>query len=132
MSSLAALAARDRRPPRCGCPLIDARRGEVFAALYEGAAEGWAPFVGDAARSSRERIREARRSTPLAAGDGSVRFRERARGGGGRGRAATIRRSTWSRAARLPARGRTAPAVPPEAVLPVYLRDPDAKPHDRQ
>ena len=43
VSSLAALAAGIEAPLRL--PLIDARRGEVFGALYKGAERVWPPFV---------------------------------------------------------------------------------------
>ena len=43
VSSLAALAAGIDAPLRL--PLIDARRGELFGALYEGDARLWPPFA---------------------------------------------------------------------------------------
>ena len=49
VSSLAALAAGIDSLVRL--PLIDARRGEVFAALYEGEREFWPPFASRARRS---------------------------------------------------------------------------------
>src|SRR5687767_14505920 len=72
VSSLSALAAGIEAPLRL--PLIDARRGEVFGALYQGDECMWAPFV-TAPDELAGRLREDG-FTPLAAGDGSVRFRE--------------------------------------------------------
>ena len=54
--------------------LIDARRGEVFAALYESGEELWEPFAATPADLV-ERVQGAGLD-PLAVGDGSVRFRE--------------------------------------------------------
>ena len=71
VSSLAALAAGIDSLVRL--PLIDARRGEVFAALYEGEREFWPPCV----TRPEELIEQLGNAavTPLAAGDGSIRFR---------------------------------------------------------
>ena len=73
VSSLGALAA--------GCvregpvlAVLDAKRNEAFAALYEGETEVWAPFVcppGDLG----ERVRKELRGV-IAVGDGAVRFRD--------------------------------------------------------
>ena len=57
VSSLAALAEGIER--RCGCRSIDARRGEVFAALYEATASVWAPFAALAEEWS-QRVRRGR------------------------------------------------------------------------
>jgi tRNA threonylcarbamoyladenosine biosynthesis protein TsaB len=123
VSSLAALAVGIEAPLRL--PLIDARRGELFAALYEGGDQLWAPF---AARPEElvERLREGRFS-PLAAGDGSVRFRGMLEAAGipvapDDSQAHVVRALHVCRLAA------EAPDEPPEAVLPDYLRDPDAKP----
>ena len=54
-------------------PVIDARRGEVFAALIEGdGSEVWPPFVATPNQVA-DRVRELDRA-PLAAGDGALRF----------------------------------------------------------
>jgi tRNA threonylcarbamoyladenosine biosynthesis protein TsaB len=138
VSSLAALAAgieaeadaagdagAHRAPPLL-LPVIDAKRGEVFAALYRpAAAPDWGPLAlrpEDLA----ERVR-AESLTPLAAGDGSVRFR-------GVLEAAGIRvmpddsRSHVVRALHVCRLAAGVPDVAPQAVLPDYLRAPDAKP----
>jgi tRNA threonylcarbamoyladenosine biosynthesis protein TsaB len=127
VSSLAALARgiEEAGPSSVVLPLIDARRGEVFAAAYEGERELWAPF---AVRPEElvERVRDAD-FTPLAAGDGSIRFR-------GVLETAGIRVAPDSsgahvvRALHVCRLAAVAPGKPPEAVLPEYLRAPDAKP----
>jgi tRNA threonylcarbamoyladenosine biosynthesis protein TsaB len=123
VSSLAALAAGIEAPLRL--PLIDARRGELFGALYEGGTQLWPPF---AARPEDviERVREDG-FTPLAAGDGSVRFRgmlEEA----GIPVAPDDSQAHVVRALHVCRLGADAPDEPPEAILPDYLREPDAKP----
>ena len=105
--------------------LIDAKRGELFAALYEDGEELWEPFAatpGDLA----ERVRGAGLD-PLAVGDGSVRFREELEASGIRVAPAESGSHVVSalQVCRLAA---GAPGVAPEAVLPHYLRAPDAKP----
>ena len=123
VSSLAALAAGIEAPLRL--PLIDARRGEVFGALYEGAERIWAPFATPPEELAR-RLRDEG-FTPLAAGDGSVRFREVLE-------EARIpvepddSEAHVVRALHVCRLGAGVPDEPPEAVLPDYLRDPDAKP----
>ena len=123
VSSLAALAAGIEAPLRL--PLIDARRGELFGALYEGGNQLWAPF---AARPEElvERLR-AGGFSPMSAGDGSVRFRgmlEEA----GIPVPADDSQAHVVRALHVCCLGAELPDEPPEAVLPNYLRDPDAKP----
>lgn len=123
VSSLAALAAGIEAPLRL--PLIDARRGELFGALYERDEQLWPPFAAPP-----EELAERLRSgdfRPLAAGDGSVRFRGMLEEAGIQvapdGSEAHVVRALH--VCRL---GADAPDEPPEAVLPNYLRDPDAKP----
>jgi tRNA threonylcarbamoyladenosine biosynthesis protein TsaB len=123
VSSLAALAAGIESHERL--PLIDARRGELFGALYEAGEQLWAPFAMPPAELV-ERLREGG-FTPLAAGDGSVRFRgmlEEA----GVPVAPDDSQAHVVRALNVCRLGADAPDEPPEAVLPDYLRDPDAKP----
>jgi tRNA threonylcarbamoyladenosine biosynthesis protein TsaB len=123
VSSLAALAAGIDNLVRL--PLIDARRGEVFAALYEGDREFWPPLVA----RPEELVEELGNAavTPLAAGDGSLRFRGMLEEAGipvePDDSEAHVVRALWI--CRL---GEGAPDESPEAVLPEYLREPDAKP----
>ena len=117
VSSLAALAAGidDDRP----LAVIDARRGEVYVALA-----GETPF---AARPEElgERFRGA-----LAAGDGSIRFREILESAGIRVAPGDSRMHVV-RALHICRLAGAVPATPPEAVLPCYLRAPDATPPSR-
>jgi tRNA threonylcarbamoyladenosine biosynthesis protein TsaB len=123
VSSLAALAAGLDAP--CALPLIDARRGELFAALFEGGEQLWPPFAA-APEELVERVR-AGGFGPLAAGDGSLRFRGMLEEAGipvePDGSAAHLVRALH--VCRL---GQAAVDEPPERVLPEYLREPDAKP----
>ena len=124
VSSLAALAAGIDAPLRL--PLIDARRGEVFGALYEAERQLWAPFAAPpeelvAAPAGRADSR------PLAAGDGSVRFREVLEDGRIQVRPTTPR-STWFARCTSAAWARARRTSPRRPCCPDYLRDPDAKP----
>jgi tRNA threonylcarbamoyladenosine biosynthesis protein TsaB len=123
VSSLAALAAGIEAPLRL--PLIDARRGELFGALYDGDERLWPPFVAPPDELV-ERLRNGR-FTPLAAGDGSVKFRELLEEAGIQV-LPTESEAHVVRALHVCRLGAEAPDEPPEAVLPDYLRDPDAKP----
>jgi tRNA threonylcarbamoyladenosine biosynthesis protein TsaB len=123
VSSLAALAAGIDAPSKV--PMIDARRGEVFAALFEGDREVWPPF----AASPEELLARLLEGgvTPLAAGDGSIRFRGMLEEAGIR----TPPEDSGAhvvRALHVCRLGEGAQDEPPEAVLPEYLREPDAKP----
>ncbi len=123
VSSLAALAEGIDADP--ALPLIDAKRGEVFAALYDGGELRFGPLAAPP-EAVVERVRETGLN-PLAAGDGSVRF-------GGVLEAAGIRvepegsRAHVVRAQHICRLAANAPPTPPEAVLPEYVRLPDAKP----
>ena len=121
VDSLAALAAGIDAQHRL--PLIDAKRGELFAALYDGDERIWPPFA-----ATPDELIERLRETPLSAravGDGSLRFRDQLKAGGidiGPAGGHAVRALHVCRLAYH------VPAVPPEAVLPNYLREPDAKP----
>jgi tRNA threonylcarbamoyladenosine biosynthesis protein TsaB len=139
VSSLAALAhggaasgAADARsngqaPPGGAATLavIDARRDEVFAALHAGQDEIWEPFVA-APETVAERLRQRETST-LAVGDGAVRFRDVLEAAG-----ATVPDDGSSshvvRGLSICRLAATVAPAPVEAVLPDYLRLPDAKP----
>jgi len=97
-------------------PLIDAKRQEVY---------GPGPFVG-----SIEYAIEQAPPDALAAGDGSIRFREALESAGirvapGDSRTHVVRSLYICRLAEA-----VQPA-PPESVVPCYLRAPDAKPPSR-
>jgi tRNA threonylcarbamoyladenosine biosynthesis protein TsaB len=118
VSSLAALAAGIEAD--LPLPLIDARRGEVYGAL-----PGGGPFV-----VSPEEAAARAPAGALAAGDGSIRFRETLEAAGirvapGDSRMHVVR---GLYICRLAAAVQPAPS---ESVVPCYLRAPDAKPPSR-
>jgi tRNA threonylcarbamoyladenosine biosynthesis protein TsaB len=119
VSSLRALAEGIDHPLRL--PAIDARRGEVFAALYEGAEARLEP----AARNPEELAAHA--AGARAAGTGALHFREALEAAG-----ATVEPDGSPahvvRALEVCRLARRVPARPPATVLPDYLRLPDAKP----
>ena len=100
-------------------PLIDARRGELYASV------GGEPFVGPP-----EEVIARAPAGCLAAGDGSIRFRDVLESAGirvapGDSRMHVVRGLYICRLAE------TVQPAPPEAVVPCYLRAPDAKPPSR-
>lgn len=105
--------------------LIDAKRGELFAALYGPEGMVWEPFAATP-EAVGERVRSAGLDA-LAAGDGSVRFRAALEAAGIRvapdGSGAHVVRALHVCRLAL-----EVPDEPPETVLPDYLRAPDAKP----
>jgi tRNA threonylcarbamoyladenosine biosynthesis protein TsaB len=106
-------------------PVLDARRSEAFAALFSAdGAEVWEPFVATPAQLA-ERVAELEES-PLAAGDGALRFAAELEAAG-----ATVAPPD-SPIHRVAARqvcavGEAAVEVPPDQIQPLYLRPPDAK-----
>jgi tRNA threonylcarbamoyladenosine biosynthesis protein TsaB len=125
VSSLAALAAGIGDAP-LALPLIDARRGELFGALYESGGRLVAePFAAKPERVAERAGREL--AGALAVGDGSIRFRAVLE-------AAGIRVAPDDsglhvvRAAHVCRLAAEVPPERPEAVLPTYIRDPDAEP----
>jgi len=129
VSTLAALAAGilDSAEPedRPALAVLDARRGEVYAALYgPGGEEVRGPFV-DSPRALAEWV-SGLNDSPLAAGDGSVRFREELEAAG-----ATVSRDGEPvhrvHARHICAIGAGAPALGSDRIRPIYLREPDAK-----
>jgi tRNA threonylcarbamoyladenosine biosynthesis protein TsaB len=123
VSSLAALAEGMAGGLRL--PLIDAKRGEVYAALYENGAERWGP-AALGVDALLKRLHEAR-ATPLAAGDGSLRFRNELEAAGVAVAPADSPLHVVS-AGYLCRRALEAPDTAPEQVVPDYLREPDAIP----
>jgi tRNA threonylcarbamoyladenosine biosynthesis protein TsaB len=105
--------------------VIDARRSEVFAALHDPDGKPvWGPVVAPAA-ALEERF-SSLRASPLAAGDGAIRFRRDLEQAG----AEVLPED--EPAHRLSARqvcilaGPMAPSAPSE-IEPIYLRPPDAE-----
>lgn len=126
VSSLDALALWIEEP--VVLPLIDARRGQLFAALYENGRQTMEPFAA-APEDVAARV-AATGKDPLAVGDGSVRFEEVLELAGIRvaapgSRAHVVRGLSVCRLAS------TARPTPRDFVLPDYLRLPDAKPLPR-
>jgi tRNA threonylcarbamoyladenosine biosynthesis protein TsaB len=110
---------------RLALPVIDARRGEAFAALFDdGGAERWTPFVA-APDELADRVRDLER-TVLAAGDGALRFAPELEAAG-----ATVAppEDPIHRLAAIDvcAVGEAASEASPDQIQPLYLRPPDAK-----
>jgi tRNA threonylcarbamoyladenosine biosynthesis protein TsaB len=129
VGSLAALAHGMARHPEAAArrllPVLDARRGQVFAALYDrGGRELWEAAVADPAELA-GRLGELEAS-PLAAGDGAVRFRSELEAAG-----VTVAPSEDPvhriYAQDVCALGESTAEAPPDQIEPVYLRPPDAK-----
>jgi tRNA threonylcarbamoyladenosine biosynthesis protein TsaB len=122
VSSLAVLAAG--MPGGLRLPLIDAKRREVYAALFDGDAERWPPAaLGIDALLTRLQAGEL----PLAAGDGSLRFRDELEAAGVTVAPADSPLHVVG-AGHLCRRARETPDSAPEQVVPNYLREPDAVP----
>ena len=126
VDSLAALARGipgDPRQPRLAA--IDARRGELFSGLYDGGGRAiWEPFVAGP-EAVCERLTGLDR-TPLAAGDGSLRFRSQLAAAG----AEVLPDADPAHlvaARHVCALGAEAEPGRPEQVKPIYLRRPDAE-----
>jgi tRNA threonylcarbamoyladenosine biosynthesis protein TsaB len=123
VSSLAALAAAVDEP--LVLPLIDAKRGELFAAVFERGEHVVEPFAARPEQLAERVGREL--AGAVAAGDGSLRFRQILEAAGVRvppdGSELHVVRALH--VCRLAAE---VPAQHPEAVLPTYIRDPDAEP----
>ena len=123
VSSLAALAAAVDGP--LVLPLIDAKRGELFAAAFERGEQVVEPFAARPEQLAERVGREL--AGAVAAGDGSLRFRQILEAAGVRvppdGSELHVVRALH--VCRLAAE---VPAQHPEAVLPTYIRDPDAEP----
>ena len=133
VGSLDALAAGIAASPggseRPALAVHDARRGQAFAALREPGGEMvWPAFVADPEELA-ERVAALDTdlgSAPLAAGDGSLRFRDQLEAAGADVAAPDdpVHRvsAQW-----ICALGEAADAGAPEAVEPAYLRVPDAE-----
>jgi tRNA threonylcarbamoyladenosine biosynthesis protein TsaB len=131
VSTLDALAhlAHPRAAGRLTGALVDAQRGEVFSALYEAAREIEPPAVGaPAATLDRWRL-EVQARGAVVAGDGAIRYRALVEACLG-ARAEVLEplpplaRAVAEIAAVRAARGA---AVPPHAIVPIYVRRPDAE-----
>jgi tRNA threonylcarbamoyladenosine biosynthesis protein TsaB len=127
VGSLAALARgiSEAADGALALPVIDARRGEVFAALFDSeGVELWPPFVvapGELA----ERV-DGLDSSALAAGDGALGFAAQLEAAGAA--VAPPQDPIHRVAARhVCAVGEAAIEASPDQIQPLYLRPPDAK-----
>ncbi|MFL5907513.1 MAG: tRNA (adenosine(37)-N6)-threonylcarbamoyltransferase complex dimerization subunit type 1 TsaB [Solirubrobacterales bacterium] len=128
IGTLAALARGIAAHPSAGgrpaLPVLDARRGEAFAALFgEAGEELWAAFVA-VPEVLAERVGVLDES-PLAAGDGALRFAAELEAAG-----ATVAPPDDPihrvAARQVCAVGEAASEASPEEIQPQYLRPPDA------
>jgi tRNA threonylcarbamoyladenosine biosynthesis protein TsaB len=128
VGSLEALAGgvADRGGPVAA--VIDARRGEVFAGVWEGGHELMAPAA--LAPDALARRLAALEGEVQAVGDGAVRFRQELEGAGVTVPAdgAAVHRITAAPLCRL---GAAQEPVERDGLLPDYRREPDAKPPHR-
>ena len=129
VSSLEALARgaqREAGGDRAVLAVIDARRGEVFAAAWQGAERLLDP-VAIAPGELAARLGAGRLAAPLAAGDGAVRFREQLERAGA---AVPDDRSPAHRvsAIEICKLGAAGDPTDRDRLVPDYRREPDAKP----
>jgi tRNA threonylcarbamoyladenosine biosynthesis protein TsaB len=119
------IAERPVSEGRPALAVIDARRSQIFAALHDAAGRRvWEPFVSDPTELARRIAGLA--DTPLAGGDGSLRFRRDLE------RAGAEVLPDADPGHRLSARHICAlaqglPGSAPDEIRPIYLRPPDAK-----
>ncbi len=119
-----AAQARESSPPTLRLAVIDARRGQAFAALYgETGAAIWGPLVESPGALAARIV--GLDSAPVTAGDGALRFREELEAAGARvlPDADPAHRLSARNVCLLAAR----PAERVEDVRPLYLRQPDAQ-----
>jgi tRNA threonylcarbamoyladenosine biosynthesis protein TsaB len=129
VSTLRALAAEAQALAPAGTgvlAVIDARRGEVFAAAWQGA-EPLLEAVAIAPEDLAAKLGAGRLAGPLAAGDGAVRFREQLE------RAGALVPDDRSPAHLLSALqvcrlGAAGDVTDRDRLVPDYRREPDAKP----
>jgi tRNA threonylcarbamoyladenosine biosynthesis protein TsaB len=127
VGTLAALGRGILEPAtgRHALAVLDARRGQVFAALYEPSGlEAWEPLV-----AGPEHLAERVRSFPapvVAAGSGAVRFRPVLEAAGAEvlPESDSAHRVSGRHLCLLAEAGTPSP---PESIRPIYLRPPDAE-----
>lgn len=119
------IAANPAAAGRPRLAVLDARRGQAFAALFDSEGEeAWAPLVATPDQL-RERV-AALPNAPLAAGSGALRFRGELEAAGAEVLPnADSAHRVWARHLCLLAEVGT--PVRPESVQPIYLRPPDAE-----
>jgi tRNA threonylcarbamoyladenosine biosynthesis protein TsaB len=124
VSSLAALAAAVTGEP-IAVPVIDAKRGEVFAALFRDGEPIAEPFVTRPEELAERAGQDL--ASAVAVGDGSIRFRDILEVAGMHVPPDSSELHVV-RALHICRLGARVPPERPEAVLPTYIRDPDAEP----
>jgi tRNA threonylcarbamoyladenosine biosynthesis protein TsaB len=124
VGSLAALAAAATDAPLT-VPAIDAKRGELFAALFRGAEPVREPFAAAPEQLPERAGRDL--AGAVAVGDGSIRFRDILEAAGMHVPPDSSELHVV-RAFHICRLGARVPPERPEAVLPTYIRDPDAEP----
>jgi tRNA threonylcarbamoyladenosine biosynthesis protein TsaB len=131
VSSLEALArgAQPEAGERAVLAVIDARRGEVFAAAWQGEERLLEP-VAIAPGQLAAKLGAGRLAGPLAAGDGAVRFREQLERAGA---AVPDDRSPAHRvsAIEICRLGAAGDVTDRDRLVPDYRREPDAKPRSQ-
>ena len=134
VSTLRALAARAEAEPEFAAELvagvIDARRGEAFAAIWRDGSQALLDPAALAPQALAQRVAELP-GRPLAVGDGAVAFRDELEAAGAviPDDPSPLHRVDAATVARLGAAQGPGEA---EAVLPDYLRAPDAVPRPRR
>lgn len=130
VSSLDLLAFPVRFTSKTIVTALDARRGEIFSAVYRPTPGGLqrlaGPQVGSAAELSSEI--DARGEDTLLVGDGALRYRDAFAGRGIEvADAALAHPSAWALVQLAHAQALREEFVTPEDIHPVYLRKPDAE-----
>jgi tRNA threonylcarbamoyladenosine biosynthesis protein TsaB len=124
VSSLAALAA-GAPDAALTVPAIDAKRGELFAALFGAGEPVTEPFVTAPEELPGRAGHDL--ANAVAVGDGSIRFRDILEAAGMHVPPDSSELHVV-RALHICRLGARVPPERPEAVLPTYIRDPDAEP----
>src|SRR3954470_12040432 len=124
VSSLGALAAAVTGA-QLVVPVIDAKRGEGFAALFREGEALTEPFVARPDQLDERAGHDL--ASAVAVGDGSIRFRDILEAAGMHVPPDSSELHVV-RALHICRRGARVPPERPEAVLPTYIRDPDAEP----
>jgi tRNA threonylcarbamoyladenosine biosynthesis protein TsaB len=129
ISSLDLLAFPHRRSDRVVVPVIDARKGEVFYAMYRqvpgGVQQVVAPRVGPVDELVADLL--ARSQEALCVGNGALRYREQIRDGFHCEVADDAHPSAGPLVQLAHARALREEWVSPSEIRPVYLRQPDAQ-----
>jgi tRNA threonylcarbamoyladenosine biosynthesis protein TsaB len=126
LDAVAALARPIAGNRRIGA-LIDAQRGEVFSALYDGEAQIDPPEVATPERTLERWGSLLEEQDVVFAGDGAERYEARLRARFGSAARVAGPLPPLARGVAALARRRPAQAVAPHAIRPVYVRRPDAE-----